>query len=74
MKRIVLKLCITVILFTSFALSKTNLKAKSGKLNLFLNIASDVLGESSSDGSQTKGAISYSLGSNGGYVLKDETV
>jgi hypothetical protein len=37
-------------------------------------LASDVLGESSTDGIQTKGAITYSLGSAGGYTLKDETV
>merc|ERR1712032_809139 len=33
----------------------------------------DILGEISSDGSVSRGAISYALGSNGGYTLKDET-
>jgi hypothetical protein len=32
------------------------------------------LGEIASDGSVSRGAISYALGSNGGYTLKDETV
>jgi len=32
------------------------------------------LGEAASDGSVSRGAISYSLGSNGGYSLRDEKV
>jgi len=32
------------------------------------------MGEISSDGTVSRGAISYSLGSNGGYVLKDDKV
>jgi hypothetical protein len=32
------------------------------------------LGEAASDGSVSRGAISYSLGSNGGYSLKDDSV
>lgn len=41
---------------------------------LKINLAGDVLGEAASDGSVSRGAISYSLGSNGGYALKDENV
>ncbi len=37
-------------------------------------LGADVLGEASSDGSVSKGAITYSLGSAGGYVLKDDNV
>jgi len=32
------------------------------------------LGEAASDGSVSRGAISYSLGSNGGYALKEDNV
>lgn len=32
------------------------------------------MGEISSDGKVARGAISYALGSNGGYALKDEAV
>merc|ERR1712151_95439 len=50
-------------------------KSKSSKyLQIInLNLANDILGEISSDGSTSRGAISYALGSNGGYTLKDET-
>lgn len=43
-------------------------------VNKIFILASDILGEASSDGTVTKGAITYSLGSNGGYALKDESV
>ena len=32
------------------------------------------MGEISSDGKTARGAISYALGSNGGYTLRDEKV
>ena len=32
------------------------------------------MGEAASDGSVSRGAISYSLGSNGGYALKEDNV
>lgn len=32
------------------------------------------MGEAASDGTLSRGAISYALGSNGGYALKEENV
>lgn len=67
---IVLAILISAI-FTN-EIQKNN--AKTSKLTYLINLANDILGEISSDGSVSRGAISYALGSNGGYTLKDETV
>lgn len=69
MKSLMIKLCICA-LFLQYTLSKTSLTSSI----IFLIKASDVLGEASTDGAGSKGAITYALGSNGGYVLKDEAV
>jgi len=74
MKNTLLKLCITTLFITLLINCDKKLNAEStGKLfKSFL--AKDILGESSTDGSVNRGAIAYSLGSNGGYVLKDDKV
>ena len=64
-----IKLCICA-LFLQSVFSKNSLN--SG--NISFNSASDVLGEASTDGAAVKGAITYALGSNGGYALKDDAV
>jgi len=76
MKSEFLKLCICGLFLTSFILAKANLESLNGNnfYKFLWFLGSDVLGEASSDGSVTKGAITYSLGSDGGYALKDDTV
>jgi hypothetical protein len=69
MKSFILKLCICVFLFKNI-LSKSSLST----CKFYLNLAGDVLGESSTDGAASKGAITYALGSDGGYTLKDSKV
>lgn len=52
-----------------------NDKAQSGTSKYKkITLAGDVLGEAASDGTVSRGAISYALGSNGGYTLRDEKV
>jgi hypothetical protein len=75
MKNTLVKLCMSAILMALIINCAKKIKTDSGgKIVSLFNIVTDILGESSTDGSVNKGAIAYSLGSNGGYVLKDEKV
>ena len=75
MKNTILKLCMSFVIMALLINCGKKIKTETGgKIICLLNIVTDILGEASSDGSLSKGAIAYSLGSNGGYVLKEDKV
>jgi hypothetical protein len=74
MKSTILKLCICAFVFSSLVISKEKLQTDSSKYTFLNTLEADVLGEATSDGGLAKGAITYALGSSGGYVLSNDSV
>ncbi len=68
-----LKLCISVVLLSIMVSCNEKTVSETSSKD-YINKIDDVLGESSSDGGRNVGAISFALGTNGGYVLKEGSV